>query len=59
MDPRHSPKEVYKGLTNLGDIEEHELWGKCTTSAESKTNISVMLTVKRGLDPHMVIEFEK
>ena len=53
MDPRHSPKEVYKGLTNLGDIEEHELWEKCTTTAESKIDISVVL------DPHMIIEFEK
>jgi hypothetical protein len=29
------------------------LWSKCTTSAECKTNRLAMLTVKRGLDPHM------
>ena len=44
---------MFKGLANLDDIEEHELWEKCTTSVESKTDISVVL------DPHMIIEFEK
>ena len=31
-----------------------ELWWKCTTTAECKTDISAVLTVKRGLDPHMI-----
>ena len=31
-----------------------ELWWKCTTSAECKTDISVVLTVTSGLDPHMI-----
>ena len=31
-----------------------ELWWKCTTSAECKTDISAVLTVKSGLDPHMI-----
>jgi hypothetical protein len=26
----------------------------CTTSAECKIVITVMLTVKRGMDPHMI-----
>jgi hypothetical protein len=30
------------------------LWWKCTTSAECKTNRLAMLTVKSGLDPHMI-----
>ena len=34
------------------------MWVKCTTSAECKTDISAVLTVKSGLDPHMVIELE-
>jgi hypothetical protein len=34
------------------------LWWKCTTSAECKTNWLVVLTVKSGLDPHMIIELE-
>ena len=44
---------MFKGLANLGDTGGYELWGKCTTSAECKTDISVVL------DPHMIIEFEK
>jgi hypothetical protein len=36
----------------------HCLWWKCTTSAECKTNRLVVLTVKNGLDPHMIIELE-
>ena len=32
----------------------HELWWKCTTSAEYKTDISAVLTVTSGLDPHMI-----
>ena len=35
-----------------------ELWVKCTTSAECKTDISAVLTVMSGLDPHMIIELE-
>ena len=34
------------------------MWVKCTISAECKTNISAVLTVKSGLDPHMIIELE-
>ena len=30
-----------------------DLWWKCTTSAECKTNRLAVLTVKSGLDPHM------
>jgi hypothetical protein len=30
------------------------LWWKCTTSAECKTNRLVVLTVKIGLDTHMI-----
>jgi hypothetical protein len=31
---------------------------KCTTSAECKTNRLAVLTVKSGLDPHMITELE-
>ena len=31
-----------------------ELWWKCTTSVEWKTDISAVLTVKSGLYPHMI-----
>ena len=32
--------------------------GESTTSAECKTNRLAVLTVKSGLDPHMMIELE-
>jgi hypothetical protein len=34
------------------------LWWKCTTSAECKTNRLAVLTVKSGLDPHMITKLE-
>ena len=37
-----------------GQHGKHELWVKCTTSAECKTDISAVLMVKSGLDPHMI-----
>ena len=49
---------MFNGFANPGDIGVHELWGKCTTSAEYKTDISVVLTVMSGLDPHMIIKLE-
>ena len=49
---------MFKGFANSGDLEKHELWVKCTTSAECKTDISAVLTVTSGLDPHMIIELE-
>jgi hypothetical protein len=36
----------------------HELWWNCATSAECKTDRSAVLTVKSGLDPHMIIELK-
>jgi hypothetical protein len=35
-----------------------ELWWKCATSAECKTDRSAVLTVKSGLDPHMINELK-
>jgi hypothetical protein len=32
--------------------------GKCTTSTEFKTDVSAMLMVTSGMDPHMIIELE-
>ena len=32
----------------------HDLWVKCTTSAECKTVITAVLSVMSGLDPHMI-----
>ena len=49
---------MFKGLANPSDVGEHKLWGKCTTSAQCKTDISAVLTVMSCLDPHMIIELE-
>jgi hypothetical protein len=35
-----------------------ELWWKCATSAECKTDRSAVLTVKSSLDPHMINELK-
>jgi hypothetical protein len=36
--------------------DNHDSWGTCTTSAECKTVITVVLTVMSGMDPHMISE---
>jgi len=50
---------VFKGFANPDDSGGHELWVKCTTSAECKTDISAVLAVMSGLDPYMIIELEE
>jgi hypothetical protein len=53
----HTP-EVCKGacLYNRysASKDDHDSWGMCTTSTESKSVITVMLTVMSGMDPHMI-----
>ena len=34
--------------------DNHDSWGMCTTSAECKTVITVVLMVMSGMDPHMI-----
>jgi hypothetical protein len=34
--------------------DNHDSWGTCTTSAECKTIITVMLMIMSGMDPHMI-----
>jgi hypothetical protein len=34
--------------------DNHDSWGTCTTSAECKTVIIVVLTVMSSMDPHMI-----
>jgi hypothetical protein len=36
--------------------DNHDSWGMCTTFVESKTVITVVLTVMSGMDPHMISE---
>jgi hypothetical protein len=53
----HTP-EVCKGtrLYNeyLASKDDHDSWGTCITSTECKTVITIMLTVRSGMDPHMI-----
>jgi hypothetical protein len=53
----HTP-EVCKGtrLYNgyLATKDDHNSWVTCTTSAECKTVITVVLTVMSGMDPDMI-----
>jgi hypothetical protein len=34
--------------------DNHDSWVTCTTSAECKTVITVVLMVMSGMDPHMI-----
>jgi hypothetical protein len=35
-------------------MDDRDSWGMWTTSAESKTVITVVLIVMSGMDPHMI-----
>jgi hypothetical protein len=53
----HTPKvckgtHLYNGYPAIKD--DRDSWGMCTTSAECKTVITVMLTVMSGTDRHMI-----
>jgi hypothetical protein len=55
----HTPEvckgtHLYNGYPAIQD--DRDSWGMCTTSAECKTIITVMLTVMSGMDPHMISE---
>jgi hypothetical protein len=46
---------VLIGTTSIWLSEDNlDSWVTCTTSAEYKTVIIAMLTVLRGMDPHMI-----
>jgi hypothetical protein len=55
--PAHTLKvckgtRLYNGYPATKD--NHDSWGMCTTSAECKTIITVVLMVMSGMDPHMI-----
>jgi hypothetical protein len=56
----HTPwkcARVLIGTTSIRLSEDnHDSWVMCTTSAECKTVITVMLTVMSGMDSHMISE---
>jgi hypothetical protein len=54
----HRPWKCVKVLVGRMSIrlseDNHDSWVTCTTSAECKTVITVVLTVMSGMDPHMI-----
>jgi hypothetical protein len=53
----HTPEvckgtRLYNGYPAIKD--DRDSWGMCTTSAECKTVITVVLMVMSGMDPHMI-----
>jgi hypothetical protein len=46
---------VFVGTTSIQLSEDnHDSWVTCTTSAECKTVITVVLMVMSGMNPHMI-----
>jgi hypothetical protein len=56
----HTPRKCVRVLVSTTSIrlskDNHDSWGKCTTSAERKTVMTAMLTVMSGMDPHKISE---
>jgi hypothetical protein len=54
----HTPWKCVRVLVGTTSIrlseDNHDSWVMCTTSAERKTIIIVVLTVMSGMDPHMI-----
>jgi hypothetical protein len=54
----HTPWKCVRVLIGTTSIrlseDDHDSWVTCTTSAECKTVIIVVLTVMSGMDPHMI-----
>jgi hypothetical protein len=54
----HTPWKCVRVLVGTTSIrlseDNHDSWVRCTTSAECKTVITVVLTVMSGMDPHMI-----
>jgi hypothetical protein len=54
----HTPWKCVRVLIGTTSIrlseDNHDSWVTCTTSAECKTIITVMLMVMSGMDPHMI-----
>jgi hypothetical protein len=54
----HTPWKCVRVLVSTTSIrlfeDNYDSWVTCTTFAECKTVITVVLTVMRGMDPHMI-----
>jgi hypothetical protein len=56
----HTPRKCVRVLVGTMSIwlskDNHDSWGTCTTSTESKTVMTAVFTVMSGTDPHMISE---
>jgi hypothetical protein len=57
VNPCHSPWKCLRVLQTRAS-KETRIMGKVYNLCRVKSDISAMLTVKSGLDPHMIIELE-
>jgi hypothetical protein len=57
VNPCHSPQKCLRALQTWASRETRVV-GKVYNLYRVKTDISPVLTVKSGLDPHMIIELK-
>jgi hypothetical protein len=57
VNPCHSPRKCLRALQTRASRETRVV-GKVYNLCRVKTDISAVLTVKSGLDPHMIIELK-
>jgi hypothetical protein len=57
VNPCHSPWKCLRAMLTWAS-RETRIVGKLYNLCIAKTNISVMLTARSGLDPHMIIELK-
>jgi hypothetical protein len=57
VNPYHLPRKCLRALQNRA-LRETRVVGKVYNLCRVKTDISAVLTVKSGLDPHMIIELK-
>jgi hypothetical protein len=57
VNPCHSPWKCLRALQTQA-LRETRVVGKVYNLCRVKTDTSVVLTVKSGLDPHIIIELE-
>jgi hypothetical protein len=57
VNPCHSPWKSLRALQTRA-LRETRVVGKVYNLCRVKTDISAVLTVKSGLDPHMIIELK-
>jgi hypothetical protein len=57
VNPYHSPWKCLRALQTRA-LRETQVAGKVYNLYRVKTDISAVLTVKSGMDPHMIIELK-